>query len=285
VARVTIAGSFTDDERRQFVRYTDTGRWPLLERFPISADLHTELLAQMLASTPETIRSLLRSLHDETEATATRMLTDDRYREALAHLPFRPADRVVAVGDSVTADRLGWFELLAASLRRLGAPTATMINLGVSGNTTADVLERFDLLEAAKPSRVLLMLGTNDARAHGRSGSHRMVTADQTQRNLRALADLVTEDLNAHITLITPPAVDQERVDAFFSDAPLRWHASDVAEVADAVRKAAPGVIDLHQAMTARPRASDLLEPDGVHPTPAGQQFILNHIIEHLRIP
>ena len=38
-------------------------------------------------------------------------------------------------------------------------------NLGLSGNTTADALERFDLLEAFRPTHVLVMLGTNDARA------------------------------------------------------------------------------------------------------------------------
>ncbi|GIM97389.1 SGNH/GDSL hydrolase family protein [Paractinoplanes toevensis] len=276
------ARTFTDDERRQFLRYTDTGQWPLLRRFPISADLHTDLLAQMLASTPETVRALVRSLHDETRATAARMLSDHRYREAVADLPFRPGDRVVAVGDSITADRLGWFELLAASIGLAGGPAAGLINLSISGNTTADVLERFDLLEAAGPSRVLLMLGTNDARAHGRTGSYRMATAHETERNLRALVDLVTGDLNAEITVITPPAVDQHRADAFFGDVPLRWHASDVAEVADVVTKTAPGAVDLHRAMSA-PGRGDLLESDGVHPTPAGQQFILSQVIEHLR--
>jgi acyl-CoA thioesterase I len=276
---VITARSYTDDERRHFLRYTRTESWPMLQRFPVDDDLHAELLAQMLACTPATIRSLLGSLRAETRAAATRMLADDRYRAAVAALPFRPEDRIAAVGDSITADRLGWFELLTASLDLTGAPQATLINLGISGNTTADVIERFDLLEAARPSRVLLMLGTNDARAHGRRGRYRMATTQETGRNLRALVDLISHDLNAAVTIITPPAVNQGRIDTFFSDAPLHWQAAAVAEVAGAVHAAAPGALDLHAAL----QAEDLLEPDGVHPTLAGQRLILTHIVDHLR--
>jgi acyl-CoA thioesterase I len=274
---MTTAHTLTDGERRHFLRYTNTGQWPMLQRFPVSDDLHAELLAQMLASTPETIRALIGSLRDEARAAAAEMLADPRYRRAVTGLPFRPQDRIAAVGDSITADRLGWFELLAASLDLTGRPVGELVNLSISGNTTADVLERFDLLEAARPTRVLLMLGTNDARAHGRTGSYRMATADETGRNLRALVDLVTRDLGAEVTVITPPAVDQARVDVFFSGAPLRWYAADVAGVARIVREIAPAAIDLGD----RPD-DDLLETDGVHPTPAGQRFILTRVVEHL---
>jgi acyl-CoA thioesterase-1 len=273
---------YTEDERRHFLRYTRTKLWPMLQRFPIDDDLHVELLAQMLTSTPQNIRTLCRSLHDEALATARQMLTGDAYRDALAALPFRPQDRIIAVGDSITADRLGWFDLLTASIGLTGEPMPALVNLAVSGNTTADVLERFDLLEAARPSRVLLMLGTNDARAHGRTGRHRMTTTHETERNVRALADLITRDLNAQVTVITPPSVDQSRIDRFFEDAPLTWRAADVAEVAEAVRKADPGAVDLHEATRAR-GGDDILEADGVHLTPTGQQFILTRIVDHLR--
>ena len=270
----------SSSDRRDFLRYTRTNRWPILERFPVGEDVHAELLAHMLSCTPEVIAALTDSLEEETRAAAAHLLTDEAYRDALTALPFGSDDRVVAVGDSITADRLGWFELLAASFGSLGKPGPTLINLGVSGNTTADVIERFDLLEAARPTRVLLMLGTNDARAHGRAGHHRMATTHETERNLRALLDLVTGDLHSEVTVITPPAVDQPRVDEFFADAPVRWSAAAVAEIAAVVRKVAPEAVDVHDATRGLP--ADLLEADGVHPTAAGQRFILARILDHL---
>ena len=279
--RMTGARSYTDDDRRHFLRYTRTRSWPMLQRFPVSDELHTELLAQMLDSSPETISSLEHSLTEETRSAAARLLTGAEFRRAVSGLPFRPEDRVVAVGDSITADRLGWFDLLAHALDLAGACPATLVNLGISGNTTADVLERYDLLEAAHPTHVLLMLGTNDARAHGRGSGYRMSTAPETERNLRALIDLVTRDLGAVVTVMTPPAVDQHRIDEFFREEPVRWQSAAVAEVADVVRKVDPGAVDLHGAI-ADPVRSDLLESDGVHLSRAGQRFVLGRIVDHL---
>lgn len=273
--------TLTDDDRRTFVRYTRTRRWPLLDRFPVDDRLHTDLLAQMLSCEPAAVRALRDGMAGEVRDAAARMMADRRFHAAVGRLPFGRDDRVVAVGDSVTADRLGWFELLAAAIRRSGTPPAALLNLGLSGNTTADVLERFDLLEAARPSRVLVMLGTNDARMHGRTSEYRMVTAGETERNLRALLHLITDDLNATVTVLTPPAIDQHRAAAHFAGAPVGWHASAVAEVADVVRQVAPTAVDLHTA--ARRYGLDrFLEADGVHPTPAGQRLIVASLVDHL---
>jgi acyl-CoA thioesterase-1 len=278
---VTRTPAMTDDERRHFLRYTRTKQWPMLQRFPVEDSLHTGLLAQMLGCTPEHLRTLVGSLRDATRDLAADMTTDPRFLRALAALPFRDGERIVAVGDSITADRIGWFELLMASIDLAGNHEMSMRNLGVSGNTSADVLERFDLLEAAKPTLVLLMVGTNDARSHGRARGHRMATTHETERNLRALIDLITVDLNAAVRLITPPAVDQRRIATFFAELPLRWHANAVAEVADTVRKVDPNCVDIHAAMDAY-GLDDLLESDGVHPNLAGQKFILRTVVERL---
>lgn len=280
-ARMTTTHRLTDAQRREFIRYTDTRRWPLLGRFPVGEDLYDELLAQMLDCSRDTVRSIVGELTAQARRTAAEMIADGRFRDAVRALPFRPGDRVVAVGDSITADRLGWFPLLSAVTALDDRPGAEMINLGVSGNTTADVIERFDLLEAARPSHVLLMVGTNDARSHGRAVAYRMATVAETERNLRALVDLVGAGLGAGLTVITPPAVDQRRIDASFSDAVVNWNAADVDEVAGVVREVAPAGIDLH-GLTRAQVGDGFLEDDGVHPTPAGQRLILAHIVAGL---
>jgi acyl-CoA thioesterase-1 len=277
---MSIAYRPTDAERRQFVRYTHTRRWPMLQRFPVADGLHDDLLGQMMGCPAGTTRDIVDDFAAQARETAAEMVAGESFREALRALPFQPGDRIAAVGDSITADRLGWFELLCASAVLTGAPAGELVNLGVSGNTTADVLERFDLLESVRPSHVVLMLGTNDARSHGRAVNHRMATVSETERNLRAIIDLVVNGLGAAVTMITPPAVDQQRIDTYFAASPVRWDAADVAEVAEVVRKVAPDALDLHAVI--RACAADVLEADGVHPTPAGQRLILTHIVKHL---
>ena len=145
--------------------------------------------------------------------------------------------------------------MLSASIDLAGNRAVSRHNLGVGGNTSADPLERFDLLEAAQPTFALLMVGTNDARSHGRQISHRMVTAQETERNLLALIELITIDLGASVRLITPPAVDQGRV-----------------------RRSSP---TCRCAMKAY-GLGGLLEPDGVHPNHAGQRVILRNVLTAL---
>ncbi len=56
------------------------------------------------------------------------------------------------VGDSLT-EHGDWQELL---------PGETVLNLGVGGNTTQDLLDRLDEVVAAQPGRIVLEIGTND---------------------------------------------------------------------------------------------------------------------------
>ena len=63
-----------------------------------------------------------------------------------------PEDATVFLGDSLTAEGSwsDWF------------PDLEVINAGVGGNTTDDVLERLDEIIAAEPAEIVLLIGTND---------------------------------------------------------------------------------------------------------------------------
>jgi acyl-CoA thioesterase-1 len=74
--------------------------------------------------------------------------------------------RILAFGDSLTAGRgLAESETLSVQLQdaltKMGRP-ATVINGGVSGDTTADGLARIDWALADKPRIMILALGAND---------------------------------------------------------------------------------------------------------------------------
>ncbi|MEO6943094.1 MAG: GDSL-type esterase/lipase family protein [Lacisediminihabitans sp.] len=61
-------------------------------------------------------------------------------------------ETIVFLGDSITqnGDWASWF------------PEANTVNLGVSGDTTDDVLLRLDAAVEAAPDSILLLIGTND---------------------------------------------------------------------------------------------------------------------------
>ena len=59
---------------------------------------------------------------------------------------------VVFVGDSITEGGL-WSEWL---------PGVDVINRGISGNTTQDILDRMPHIVSVKPDKLFLMIGVND---------------------------------------------------------------------------------------------------------------------------
>ena len=255
----------------------------MLDRFPVPPALREELLARMLAWTPAQVRDCVSALATAANDIAGDLMTDPVFRAAVDGLPFRAGDRIAAVGDSLTADRLGWFDLMVASMHLAGDNGVITHNLGLSGSTSADALERFDILEAFRPTHVLVMLGTNDARRHGRRHHHRMVSPAETERNLSALIDLVMDELSAQVVILTPPPADQTRISAFFDDSTVGWSASEIDAVATVVRTVAPDCIDVHRVLDTG-HLAELMESDGVHLNATGQRVLTRAVVQALAI-
>lgn len=110
----------------------------------------------------------------------------DRHAEILATIATHPDPQVVLIGDSITNNydkAILPDENFAPTWARYYAPRRAL-NLGFSGDTTANVLWRLQHGEVAglHPKAVVLLIGTNDTGSAGR-------TAAQTQRGIDAVVD------------------------------------------------------------------------------------------------
>lgn len=99
--------------------------------------------------------------------------------------PHRRTGVIVAFGDSLTAgygvsESESYPAVLDRELRARGY-RYTLINKGVSGDTTTDALERLDEVISEKPEVVILVLGGNDML--------RNVPVGQTEANMRTLIE------------------------------------------------------------------------------------------------
>ena len=115
---------------------------------------------------------------------------------------------ISCVGDSITwgsnGDNPGvqvaspYPALLQSLLREYYANNnITVINRGVSGNDTTDVIARLSTIRADNPDVVLLMIGTNDAR------TDRSISVTQYRNNLRTI---VRELMPARVMMLSLPA-------------------------------------------------------------------------------
>lgn len=170
--------------------------------------------------------------------------------------------RVLALGDSLTAGyglvaRDGFVPRLEAALKAEGY-NVTIVNAGVSGDTTAGGKARLDWSLAEKPDAVLIELGANDAL--------RGISPAASEANLDAILQ-VLRDRQIPALLIgmkSPPNLGAEYVTAFEAIYP---------------RLAARHKVPLYPFFLDGVAANSALnQPDGIHPNAEGVHEIVRRI-------
>jgi acyl-CoA thioesterase I len=169
--------------------------------------------------------------------------------------------RILAFGDSLTAgfglpEEQGFVPQLQAWLRANGAPDATVINAGVSGDTTAGGLARIDWALQDDVDGVIVELGANDML--------RGLSVGEMRRNLDGiLAAIDKRDLPALLAGIpAPPNYGKDYARAFkqtFKDLAATHDAIYVGSFLSGMGKSG----NVREVMR-------LMQPDGLHPTAEG---------------
>ncbi|MEU7898235.1 SGNH/GDSL hydrolase family protein [Nonomuraea sp. NPDC049152] len=214
-------------------------------------------------------RALLDGFERQVLQAAETLLARPDFADAVDRLPLEDAPHVVALGESTTADRLSWFEILrhAVTLRR-PAEAVRFTNLAVSGSTSTQALRQVPALAFQRPDLVLCMLGANDAE-HPAPGAPTLVGLPETQRNLALLHDLARQRGPVRWTWLTPSAVDEPRVAEYphFRRAGIAWANKDIDAIAEYLLDRPEPTVDTRFDTSAEDRYLD----DGVHLAIAGQ--------------
>ncbi|MFD7561191.1 SGNH/GDSL hydrolase family protein [Streptomyces sp. NPDC059835] len=229
------------------------------------------VLGALFGLDPAAYRTRLDRFDERNRTAAAAVAAAPGAAARLAGLPFRPGEHVVAVGESTTADRLSWFEIL----RHLLPEGVRLTNLAVSGSTTTQALANLPLLAFQRPDWVLCMLGANDVQ---RLDGVPLVAAAETRRTLRALRDLTVRRTGARWVWLTPTGVDPGRVAeyAHFRRAGLDWAGADLDAVAELL------LVEPEVTVDTRAAAHGHWEEDGVHLTPDGQQHVAAAVLAAL---
>jgi acyl-CoA thioesterase-1 len=174
--------------------------------------------------------------------------------------------RILAFGDSITAG-YGLAEQdtlptrLAEALNKMGRPV-TMINGGVSGDTTADGVTRLDWALADKPQIMILALGANDML--------RGLDPKTTRANLDAIIQKAKE-ARVEVVLagmLSPPNLGAEYKGAFDAIYPELAKAHNLLFMPFLLQ-------DVVQ-------DSDLNQADGIHPNGNGVAIIVRNLLPYV---
>lgn len=178
-----------------------------------------------------------------------------------------------AWGDSIThgagdADGLGWVGRLR---KQLYESERDVYNRGVCGDTTSDVLERFEVEVASiQPETIVLAVGINDSKFPN-NGSEHKVPPGAFKENVRQLIGKA-QSVAKKVVVIGLTEVNEGKIDStsLFTNAAIK-------EYDGYVREAALGAgVDFVSMQGVLNIETDL--EDGLHPNSAGYEKMLEVI-------
>jgi len=174
--------------------------------------------------------------------------------------------RILAFGASITAgyglDAADSLPVQLERALRAHGVNATVINGGVSGDTSAGGLARLDWALADNPDLVIVDLGGNDAL--------RAIDPKSTEANLDAIVTRLTAEKRGVLIagMVAPPNLGEDYVAAFNAVFPAVAARHDVTLY--------PFLLD---GVVADPA---LNQADGIHPNAAGVKVIVEHMLPYV---
>lgn len=244
-------------------------------------DVHA--LAAIFGTDETEYQSTLDTLDRQRREAATRLISDPNVRSQLDHLPFQPGDHLVAIGESITADRLSWFELLRTLLETERPDLGLRFdNLAVSGATSTQVLATLPTIRRHSADWIFCMLGSNDSQRLGTVDGPLLVSRSETLRNLAELRARALPVDTSRWVWVTPTPVDEALVAAFpfFRSSGLVWTNIDIAELSAKLPVSDDPVIDSAPALTAA--GDDAFTEDGLHPSITTHEALASRVLAAL---
>lgn len=252
-----------------------------LEGMPGATEEH---IAALFGLDADAYRSIRGRYAARARQAARELIAEPAFAALVDRLPFRAGEVVVGLGDSITDDDQSWLEIMRVLLgSRRAEDRIRVVNAGVSGDTTAQMIARFLDVVVEEPDWIICMAGTNDARLHGAFPTKVLVSLEETEKNLDMLQHMAATQTLARWIWMTPTAVIEELVADHWmlSGFELRWRNEDLVAVGDVICQRGEPVVDLRWAFGEPPDPRFLL-PDGLHPSLEGQVAITRALVERL---
>lgn len=247
-----------------------------------TAGLTDAVMGGLFGVNAASYRAIRDACRDNARQAAAELLSDAAFAARVERLPLARGATVVGLGDSITDDDQSWLEILRHILStRRRADDIAVVNAGVSGDTTARLIDRFVEVAQWRPGWIICLVGTNDARRMGPRPNKCLVGAEETARNLAALRQYARTQTSARWVWMTPPPAVEDLIvaDWRLMASRITLHNDDLDVVASAMLRQPDPVVDLRPVFGRPPHPAMMLS-DGMHPSLAGQEAIVTALIE-----
>ena len=215
---------------------------------------------------------------------AHELLAKPGFVESIDHLSFARGEKIVAVGDSLTDDSQSWFEILRniLALRRPN-DNITLVNAGISAQTTTEIFKRFLDIVHERPAWILCLMGANDTWYWTDAPLKLSVSLEETEKNLLAMRQAADTLTYARWVWMTPPPfiLDLAMAHWYQGAFEMTTRNEDVQAIAEFIACQPGPAVDL-QAVFGNPAKRELLMDDGLHPSLQGHKAIVRALVHSL---
>lgn len=258
----------------------------LEKRYPLLPGIENEeAMAHLMGLEKEEFSKLRKHFRTNAKEAADELLKEGEVGEWLEDLPFEEGDTIVALGDSITDDLQGWFNIFEQLLHQaLPDKEFKLINSGLAYDTSTDALKRLnrDVL-AHEPDWVIVALGTFDAQKLHVEPKRPLVSLADYWENTKTIEEAVKEVTDNPLIWISPPPVITEMLQK------IRLFDFDIFEEdLQNIREVLTGkqgyIVD---PMGSRMSSEDEVEAwnylsDGLHPSLSGHVNTVRELLRHL---
>ena len=199
------------------------------------------------------------------------------------------ANDIFIFGDSITygafdPEKGGWVSRLRSYLDNKDDFNADVYNLGISGDTTEDLLKRFDVgINRKKPGMIIFAIGINDSAVYSLEKKENRVELGKFKENIKTLIEKARKFTNNIIFVGLTPVVESETkpdsVDPGMLNGEIEKYDNAVKEICQAENLK---FVDIYGELS-KLDYKTFLDEDGLHPNFKGHQWMAEKIIKGLK--
>ncbi len=203
--------------------------------------------------------------------------------------PLRKGDRIVFLGDSITAGALGkggYISVIREALEEKHKDLGVeCIGAGISGNKVPDLQRRLDRdVIARKPTVVVIYIGINDV-WHGESDPAKGTSKEAFESGLKEIIGKC-QDAGARVILCTPSVIGEKHDGTNALDGKLDEYSEVGRKVAKELKVGLCGLraafLAYEKAHNANNKESNVLTGDRVHLNEAGNKLVAETMLKSL---
>ncbi|MBP3193588.1 SGNH/GDSL hydrolase family protein [Natronogracilivirga saccharolytica] len=252
------------------------------KRFPLFQGIKdAEAVADFIGLDSDQFQSIRNHFDEQAKKAAEEILKDEKMLELIESLPIEADATIAVVGDAITDDRQGWFQIFRNVLE-MAVPKANyrFIDASLGESLSSDALRRLERdVIAHKPDWIFVALGSQDAQRLHLTTGRTLVSLAEFWENINAIESAILQNCDNPPVWITPPPVISE----LMQQMPL--HAGvvleeDLKEFREVISGKSGYIVDpAGKRMGSPPDAWNFLN-DGFHPSLAGNTETVKSIIK-----